>query len=393
MAITPVTFSNDRLINLCSACDISELELAIASNHSTFESQIFSVAELYLRKSIASGMEKKWALSKITYPNLALLLFGNDSNSNTRKAGSILSDIYEKRKKRVTEAESVVYDTLTNISLFRQAIGQKVFGHNFKLNMLVPEKNPFNYLLNSAEQRAGLKIPVYLNERIFFLLGVMRASASRGKDLRISGQNGDADFYCGVLEDIIQENFNILPRTAILPHEYHSAKKGAYVLNDVSMSFNWCSVKKYVNDFFNVFSKDGLEIPKFVPESHVADMSLAYFMGMLAGGSSVSVYQEKAKPHQFRSPKLILEFHDKDGKYLSEILRINKEQGYMLDFKDNVARPSFRYLNKRDVIRLTEWKVPFYISDTQVGMFVNNRQLSKLFSNGLITSTVPGYQT
>gem|GEM_PF-4315353 len=361
--ITP----EDATKKMMQTYEISPEEM-ISVRSGSIQSRVIKAAELLVKKSLDMNLPKNNALAQVVSTNIAVLVTDwKNPDNDTRNVGETLSRMYKDKDN----------DSLTNMSLLRQDIGRHLFGDDFRINALAPVKNPFDYTLSPSEQRVGLKIPSNIDEKLSFLLGVMRTDALRGEDLKLSGKHGDCDLYCGILENIIYSNFNISPNTSVYRRKYFSKKMGNHELTDVSLSLNWPSIKRYLNDHVNIFSKEGFAPQNFVPKEKIDNMYLAYFMGMIAGGSSIGPY------------KPILEFHDKENKFLSEVLRVNDERKYRLNFFSNKTKPWFKYLNKETVTKMTERDMPFRISNDQVGMFVNQRHLSRLYDYHVLIADVP----
>ena len=331
----------------------------------THYSRINTAAELIVKGCLKKGIKVSDALAQITYANIApLVTQWDDPENNIRDVGSALSKHYSRRNKGGDRIATLRSEVLAQIS-------------NKKHVLLNHEK--FNETCCGVEYSQkdkldGLKLPEKFDINHFFLMGLYRADGTiyqKKNAFCLYGKSGDEKLYRGVIENMVKKSFNIDTNTKSLKRS-----KNGYEWSDISMRIVSKGHFQYLQEHVGLFDSNGefneLDIVKIGEKKSLEqDYRLAYFMGMIAGGGHIGV--------KSNSKKLLLQLNDTNHDYIPEIQRkLSNHNELGLTYAYSEKKPKYMHFNQNQLEKMLAYEVPFRISNVQVGLIVNPRQIDML---------------
>jgi hypothetical protein len=351
----------DAMSLLQETYKISGKELKVLDSMSLLE-RLYYAGRLLLDNSIRKvHLSANEGFAQITFANLAALCTDWDNpNADILKLKDCMVNIYG------SGGETTV------ISRYRRHIGTDALGRDFVLNHENIEKNPGSVQYSSTDQTDGLKLPDGLNPRLSFLLGVYRSdgnpSASGKNRLKLSGQSDDGPFYVDCLEKLIGEQFNLLVKSRIVQRNRIDGVK-TYSWNDVCLEVISKGHFQFLLDM-GLIDYDGRFLPLDMGsglERASLGNSLAYLCGMIAAGGHISA-----------GDRSIMQFNDHAGNFVPEMMRVIHDCGYPFAFSNPKKKPWHMSFNRRQLVQMSVYRLPFRISEPHLGLFVNPKHIEKI---------------
>ena len=352
---------DDALDMMAEKYGIERRDIKLDSLSSIYEKTLRS-AEIIIESCLKKGMPTNEAVSQVTYSNIAAIMTEwKNPLKDVRNVGAAISKYYH----RVGNVDE------SNIVLVRERALAKIKGEEVILNHEKYSKNGGNIEFSKADKRNGLKLPPRIGVNQMFLFGVYRSDGIINRkgtnEFKLSGKTGDEAFYTATLENMIEESFNLKVKTYMQP------KKGTNAGNDVSIHITSKGHLEYLNHTVGLIDHDR----RFAPlnaegigqkKDEIPNYYLSYLMGIIAGGGHIGL--EAGIPQ--------LKFKDKRQDYIPEMIRILNIIDTELKPYQSPNNPGYLHFGKKMVRKMIDYSVPFVISPTQKGLFVNPRQTKEI---------------
>ncbi|MBU1854218.1 MAG: hypothetical protein KKF89_00715, partial [Nanoarchaeota archaeon] len=213
-----------------------------------------------------------------------------------------------------------------------------------------------------------------------FLMGVYRADGNptnfEKNRFKLSGQTGDEQFYKEIVQELIKKTFNLKEKTIITPRE-RSINKKKYTWNDVYIEIISQGHFEYLLDYINIFNNKKEFQPLNIEcigetKKKIAEYQTAYLMGMIAAGGNMRTRS---------NDRLILTMQDTGLHFIPETERMMQEHPEMT-YSRSKTKP-YLHFNQKTIESMVAYDPGFRISEEQLGMFVNPKQISMIEQQGI----------
>ncbi len=311
-----------------------------------------------------AGMDSSQSYAQVTGANLAVLLTDcNNPDSNIRFVNKKLRNLYTVECQKETH--------ISGVSYLRQDIMHEHDPHK-KINALeIVDQHPL--VFSYQEQTDGFRLPYERSSQLFYLLGVYKADGHVHRpekyEFYLSGRKDDFPFYQDILEDIIDQEFNITVNT----YEIISTKKDT-ITRSPRIDIQSKNHFRYLQDIIGIVHADGslktLDFGALCSNDQMYDAKVSYMMGLLAGGGHFT------KKTSRNNSWYVLTCKDKNDDYVSELRSISEN---ILSIRPSyTTRGNEVMFSKKNIYRLHEMDPSLRVSIDQQGLFTNPRHIDML---------------